>query len=148
MRARWEGPRRAFCMGMGKLKSLGSGLRTLPPAVRWPSREERERDWSRQRDDTVEWRGWYKTARWRALRRKVLIRDGYQCQQTGVMLTGRHPEPNSPVVDHIVPHRGDPDLFWDENNLQAVSKAYHDSVKQAAEAADRGASKSSEPSAA
>ncbi len=35
-----------------------------------------------------------------------------------------------PVVDHVRPHRGGPDLFWDEDNLQAVSKAYHDRVKQ------------------
>ncbi len=38
--------------------------------------------------------------------------------------------PNSPVVDHTRPHRGDPDLFWDEDNLQAMLKEYHDRVKQ------------------
>jgi hypothetical protein len=37
------------------------------------------------------------------------------------------------VVDHIKPHRGDPELFWDEANLMAVSKAYCDSEKQKAE---------------
>lgn len=30
------------------------------------------------------------------------------------------------VVDHIVPHRGDPKLFWDENNWQALCKRCHD----------------------
>ena len=30
------------------------------------------------------------------------------------------------VVDHIVPHRGDPKLFWDRNNWQALCKRCHD----------------------
>ena len=34
------------------------------------------------------------------------------------------------VVDHIVPHKGDLDLFWNENNWQALCKTHHDSVKQ------------------
>jgi 5-methylcytosine-specific restriction protein A len=28
-------------------------------------------------------------------------------------------------VDHIVPHLGDKDLFWDEKNLQALCKSCH-----------------------
>ena len=30
------------------------------------------------------------------------------------------------VVDHIVPHRGDRELFWNENNWQALCKSCHD----------------------
>lgn len=30
------------------------------------------------------------------------------------------------VVDHIIPHRGDKKLFWDENNWQALCKRCHD----------------------
>lgn len=30
------------------------------------------------------------------------------------------------VVDHIVPHRGDQKLFWDESNWQALCKHCHD----------------------
>ena len=30
------------------------------------------------------------------------------------------------VVDHIIPHRGDPVLFWDESNWQALCKRHHD----------------------
>lgn len=30
------------------------------------------------------------------------------------------------VVDHIVPHRGDKTLFWDQNNWQALCKRCHD----------------------
>lgn len=86
--------------------------------------------YDRKRDATHPWRRWYRTARWRALRSKIIRRDRGVCQQTGVLLIGFHPAGNSPVVDHIVPHRGDADLFWDETNLQTVSKAYHDSEKQ------------------
>ena len=31
------------------------------------------------------------------------------------------------VVDHIVPHRGDPALFWNAANWQSLCKACHDS---------------------
>lgn len=30
------------------------------------------------------------------------------------------------VVDHIVPHRGDRKLFWDQNNWQPLCKRCHD----------------------
>ncbi len=30
------------------------------------------------------------------------------------------------VVDHIIPHRGDQRLFWDESNWQPLCKSCHD----------------------
>jgi 5-methylcytosine-specific restriction protein A len=30
------------------------------------------------------------------------------------------------VTDHIVPHKGDPALFWDPNNWQSMCKSCHD----------------------
>ena len=30
------------------------------------------------------------------------------------------------VVDHVIPHRGDPHLMWDESNWQALCKPCHD----------------------
>ena len=30
------------------------------------------------------------------------------------------------VVDHIIPHRGDKRLFWDEHNWQPLCKSCHD----------------------
>lgn len=83
--------------------------------------------------NSAPWRRWYKTERWRKLRERILLRDLYICQQTGVVLVGRYPAPNSPVVDHRKPHRGDEALFWDEGNLVAVSKQWHDSTKQVTE---------------
>lgn len=38
------------------------------------------------------------------------------------------------VVDHIIPHRGDQQLFWDRSNWQSLCKPHHDSSKQAEEA--------------
>ena len=78
-------------------------------------------------------RSWYKSTRWQHLRQAVLERDLYTCSHTGVILSGAHPAPNSPVVHHKVPHKGDERLFWDINNLEAVSKAWHDSEAQAEE---------------
>lgn len=116
---------------MVKLSTVRPRLGGLSHRIGQAPKTEQER--SQQRSDRDPWRAWYKTARWQKLRRIILKRDLYICQRTGVLLTGKHPAPNSPVVDHIKPHRGDPELFWDEMNLHAVSKAYHDSVKQAEE---------------
>lgn len=80
-------------------------------------------------------KAWYKTARWRALRQTILIRDAYTCQRTGQVLGGKHPAPDSPVVNHKRPHRGDERLFWDPNNLETVSKAVHDGEIQREEQA-------------
>lgn len=87
-------------------------------------------DRDKVRRATMPWRKLYNTPRWRALRLQVFARDGYVCQQTGEVLVGKHPAPNSPVADHIVQHHGDEDLFFDIDNIQTVSKAYHDSEKQ------------------
>jgi 5-methylcytosine-specific restriction protein A len=65
----------------------------------------------------------------------VFVRDGYVCQRTGVLCAGKYPAPNSPVANHKKPHRGDLALFWDEDNVETVSKAVHDSVIQAEEQA-------------
>ncbi|MFY0619312.1 HNH endonuclease [Shimia sp.] len=115
---------------MGRLSGRGlpSRLGSAKPRLSAASKTEQERN--RHRDATQPWRAWYKTARWQKLRLDILNRDVWTCQKTGVALVGKFPAHNSPVVDHKTPHRGDPDLFWEPENLQAVSKAYHDSEKQ------------------
>lgn len=32
----------------------------------------------------------------------------------------------SEVTDHIIPHKGDKDLFWDRDNWQPLCKEHHD----------------------
>lgn len=63
------------------------------------------------------------------------MRDLYTCQRTGVLAIGKYPAPNSPVANHKRPHRGNPALFWDIDNIETVTKAVHDSIVQAEEQA-------------
>ena len=111
-----------------RVRMLRPKLKTLRPLLASPVTEI-----DGKRIKTQPGAEWYRTEAWRRLRISVLERDRFTCRQTGVLLVGRHPAPDSPVVDHIRPHRGDPDLFWDPENLQSVSKAWHDSVKQGRE---------------
>jgi len=64
---------------------------------------------------------WYKLARWRALRPRIFLRDLYTCQHRACGSI----EPNAAllVCDHVIPHRGDERLFWDEGNLQNAKRA-------------------------
>ncbi|MDX3929240.1 MAG: HNH endonuclease [Shinella sp.] len=118
---------------MAKLKTIRPLVTTIKPLVGRVQGDEKAR--LRERDQSVSWRSWYKTARWQKLRQEILVRDHYTCQRTGVLCVGKYPAGDSPVVDHKVPHRGDEQLFWDRNNLHCVTKAYHDSEKQKQERA-------------
>lgn len=121
---------------MPKLRTLKPLVSTMKPRLA-VDRKQQEQVRLRERDQDTEWRKWYKTTRWQRLREQVLIRDHFICQRTKALLIGKYPAPNSAVVDHIKPHRGNEELFWDMDNLQSVSKEYHDSIKQAQENADK-----------
>ena len=41
------------------------------------------------------------------------------------------------VVDHIIPHRGDRDLFWNEDNWQSLCAPCHNGPKRREELATR-----------
>lgn len=71
---------------------------------------------------------WY-GHRWRRMRTVFLQANPLcaYCERKGLVTA-------SSVVDHVVPHRFDPDLFWDESNWQALCKPCHDTVKAAEEA--------------
>ena len=72
----------------------------------------------RQRGSAAE-RGY--DAKWRRARKLFLQRHPLcaNCLSQGVLTPAT-------VVDHIVPHRGDHRLFWDEQNWQPLCKACHD----------------------
>ncbi|NMB34825.1 MAG: HNH endonuclease [Firmicutes bacterium] len=57
----------------------------------------------------------------RRLRKRVLLKHPLcaECKRQGRVT-------KATVVDHIIPHKGNPELFWDENNLQALCKPCHD----------------------
>lgn len=117
---------------MGKLKGLSPRVAALPP--RFGSAPGDKRGQDRQRN-VQPWRAWYGTKRWQDLRLQVFVRDRYVCQRTGELCVGAYPAPNSPAANHKKPHRGDPKLFWDPNNVETVTKAVHDSIIQAEEQA-------------
>lgn len=117
---------------MAKLKALQSRIGSMPPKIGYANAAVQ----SAARDRTQRWRQWYRSDRWKKLRERVFVRDGFVCQETGELLTGKAPAPNSPVAHHKVAHRGDEALFWDERNLETVSKRWHDTVAQAQERAE------------
>lgn len=110
------------------IRTLKPRLKTLPPRLSSP---RAIRDTRFSVDAKV--RGWYHSKRWADLRLEVLVRDMWTCQRTGVLLTGKAPADNSPVIHHKIAHLGDEYLFWHKGNLEAVSKAWHDSEAQRAE---------------
>lgn len=59
--------------------------------------------------------------RWNKARR-VFLAAHPLCEEC--LKEGRYTK--ATVVDHIIPHRGDPKLFWDESNWQALCKKCHD----------------------
>ena len=60
-------------------------------------------------------------AEWRRARKAFLQKHPLcvQCLKEGFITPAT-------VVDHIIPHRGDGKLFWDENNWQPLCKDCHD----------------------
>ena len=74
--------------------------------------------------------GWSKNKRWQLLRQRQLWKaPSCQCPHHA----GKPDAPRAEVVDHITPHRGDPDLFFDPANLQSMAKECHDRFKQSEE---------------
>lgn len=70
----------------------------------------------------------YTQRRWRKLRARHLDQN-----QLCVMCKAEGRVTEAKVVDHIVPHRGDMNLFWDADNLQSLCKPHHDVTKQSLE---------------
>lgn len=64
-------------------------------------------------------------SRWRKARETFLAQHPLcvMCQKDGGLTPAM-------VVDHIQPHRGDSQLFWDSSNWQPLCKRCHDSDKQ------------------
>lgn len=58
---------------------------------------------------------------WQRARKRYLAANPLcvRCESKGIFV-------KAVVVDHIVPHRGDETLFWDESNWQPLCKRCHD----------------------
>jgi 5-methylcytosine-specific restriction protein A len=65
-------------------------------------------------------RKWYRTARWRALRKRVIGEQPVcdDCQAEGRVEAAVE-------VDHTIPHRGSSRLFWSRQNLKGKCKSHH-----------------------
>ena len=61
------------------------------------------------------------SARWKVLRREQLAREP-MCKMCGRLATS---------VDHIIPHRGDPDFAYNADNLQSLCHACHNAKTRA-----------------
>ena len=117
---------------MARLSNLKPRLGSLPTRLGYAPGDERARD--RQRNASQVWRSWYRSARWRRLRERILTRDLFTCRMCGLLHAGK----GTAVVDHVKPHRGDEVLFWQESNLQVLCKSpCHDKHKQAQERSGR-----------
>lgn len=82
-----------------------------------------------QRSDAAEaYRALYKTGRWKRLRAWQLQRRPLcaMCEKIGCITAAT-------IADHVTPHRGDTELFFDGRNLQSLCKTHHDGVKQSEE---------------
>jgi len=64
------------------------------------------------------WAYLYNSSAWRKLRALVIRRDEGRCALCG--------SAEQLVVDHIVPHRGNEELFYDADNLITLCKVCHD----------------------
>jgi 5-methylcytosine-specific restriction protein A len=93
------------------------GCRTLTETGRCELHTEQQRSYDRERG-SAHARGY--TRRWTSARNAFLITNPwcFECARRN-----RH-EPAT-CVDHIIPHRGDHDLFWDEANWQPLCTSCH-----------------------
>src|SRR5262249_9961142 len=89
---------------MSRLSKLALIIGRLPQRIDYAQRLTPDQ----ARDQAQPWRAWYKTKRWQRLRWHVLVRDGFTCQGCGE-LKGKSA---AMVADHIKPHRGNAELFW------------------------------------
>ena len=67
----------------------------------------------------------YDNQRWRKVRRMHLAEHPMcvMCERQGRVTAAT-------VVDHIVPHEGNADLFWDMDNWQSLCATCHSGIKR------------------
>lgn len=65
---------------------------------------------------------WYNTARWKRLRKRQLSKEPLCgcCKSVGIT-------ESATIADHIDPHKGDYEKFFDPDNLQSLCVSCHNS---------------------
>jgi 5-methylcytosine-specific restriction protein A len=68
-----------------------------------------------------EWHNLYKSYRWRNARLRYLMEHPLcvECERIGRLISGN-------TINHIIPHKGNYDLFWNESNWETLCKRCHD----------------------
>jgi 5-methylcytosine-specific restriction protein A len=84
-----------------------------------------DRVYDQRRRADVPWRAWYMTSRWKTLRTNQLRRQPI-CERCWE----RKRITKATVCHHKIPHKGNPNLFWDINNLASVCSNCHDIDEQ------------------
>jgi len=114
---------------------MAKAPKTATPFWRARSNADANAEYEKRRRERWEWRAWYGTQRWRKRAKHQLTIEPLcrMCAAEGIIRPARH-------ADHIVPHRGDYELFW-FGALQSLCDPHHNSVKQAEERAEGGPSK-------
>ena len=82
--------------------------------------EHRKETAKRYNNDRPEYHALYRTARWKEAAKRWLRSHPLcvECERHGRVEAGR-------IVDHVIPHRGDLSLFWDQDNWQTLCHACH-----------------------
>ena len=123
---------------MAKLPTLKPLLSAPRPRLQAPKDEAGR---SRFRAANTPGRAMMASRKWRGddngvggLRWHILKRDLFTCRICGTI----HADTRMLEADHIVPHKGDPALFWDRGNLWCVCGSCHATVCQSIEARHAG----------
>lgn len=106
------------------IRTIKPRLKALAPRLKPSIGNERVR--LNDREKLQPWRRWYHSAEWKRLRMAVLIRDMFTCQICGKIES----DTSQLIGDHTIPHNGNRDAFFNEQNVQCLCKPCHDSEKQ------------------
>ncbi len=108
-----KGPRYNACPNL-----INSGEICCPQCL--PFVKKANKEYNQLRDQTEE-RQWIHSPRWRKASRIFLDEHPLcaECKRKGKVTAAY-------LVDHIIPHGGNYDLFWDESNWQSMCNPCHE----------------------
>ena len=101
-------------------------------AKHWAESQARHKEWIENHKDKKPFENAarandYNNAEWRNLRKQVLERDNNRCCQCGITAA----ESGYPLeIHHIIPPKGNKELFYDINNCVALCKFCHARITQ------------------
>ena len=76
---------------------------------------------NKKRNISKEYNKWYSCTKWKNARKNYLSENPLcvECLRDGTLTPAT-------IVDHIEPHKGNNELFWNRNNWQPLCKKCHD----------------------